>query len=61
MNASLGYLAVTPLALGNHGNRVNLQQWNYIILWQSQETERGRGREGREMQGAWGEGGGKMQ
>lgn len=26
VNASLGYLAVTPLALGSHGNRVNLQQ-----------------------------------
>lgn len=33
VNASLGYLAVTPLALGNHGNRVNVQRQNYIILW----------------------------
>lgn len=60
MNALLGYLAVTPLVLGNHGNRVNLQQWNYIILWQSQETERGRRREGR-IAGSVGDGAGKMQ
>lgn len=50
VNASLGYLAVTPPALGNHGNRVNVQQQNYIILWwESRQWER-------EMEGEWGMG-----
>lgn len=50
MNASLGYFAVTPPELGNHGNRVNAQWQNYIILWyESRESER-------EMEGEWGMG-----
>lgn len=47
VDAFLGYLAVTPPALGNHGNHVNLQQQNYIILWlESREWERDAGRVG---------------
>lgn len=43
-------LAVTPPALGNHGNRVNVQRQNYIILWwESREWER-------EMEREWGMG-----
>lgn len=56
VNASLGYLAVTPPVFGNHSNRVNLQVWNYTILWQSQETEKwGRGEKCRECWGMVGE------